>query len=61
MCENKEQIPVEVCSFPVDRIHFYIAELNLEDRSALLPACWMYSGVKGTSLGSKVFFRVNLQ
>lgn len=52
---------MEVCSFPVRRVHFYITELNLEDRSALPPACWMHSGVRGTSLGSKVFFRVDLQ
>lgn len=45
----------------MDRIRFYIAELNLEDRSALFPSYWMYSGVRGTSLGSKVFFRVDLQ
>lgn len=50
-----------ICSFPVSRIHFYITELNLEDRPALLPACWMYSGVRGTLLRSKVFFRVDLQ
>lgn len=62
ICEStKELVSVEVCSFAVGRIPFYITELNLEDRSALLPACWMHSGVTGTSLGSKVFFRVDLQ
>lgn len=62
ICEsNKELISMEVCSFPVNRIHFCITELNLEDRSALLPACWMHSRMRGTSLGSKVFFRVDLQ
>lgn len=50
-----------ICSLSVNRINSYISELNLEDRSALLPAFWMYSGVRGTSLGSKVFFRVDLQ
>lgn len=51
----------EVCSFPMNMSSLCITELNLEERSALLPACWTHSGMRGALLGSEVFFRVDLQ
>lgn len=39
----------------------FITELNLEERSALLPVCWTHSGMRGALLGSEVFFRVDVQ
>ena len=51
----------EVCSFPMNISSLCITELNLEERSVLLRARWMHSRMRGTLLGSKVFFRVDLR
>lgn len=56
-----ELISREVCSFPMNVSCLCITELNLEERSALLSACGMHSGMRGAALGSEVFFRVDLQ
>ena len=57
---NAELISREVCSFLMKMSSLCITEINLEDRSALLLACWMHSEMRGASLGFGVF-RVDLQ